>query len=349
MQQSINLKSAPAGIVENNFRSRVMATKPINVIVKPRGKPIRGLPDKASIYLQSNTADLYHRLAAESGCSPHRLRLTKGSDGSLVPNSKEFTVERTGLRNDSVVNVKDLGNGQASMVPKSSLTIHSGPQLDWQLVYVIEYLGPLIIVPLTYFLRPYIFANAPSPSLGQTMSCILITLHFLKREYETLFIHRFSSATMPAKNIFKNSAHYWLLGGANIAFWTFRTGSPAEKLADPVADIGYMSFALMLFIIGEVGNLNAHLVLRNLRPEGTKQRGIPVGEGFDLVTCPNYMFETIAWLGIWVMTWNWSPALFLVPAVGQMAVWARKKEARYRKEFGDKYQKKRFSMLPGII
>jgi len=170
----------------------------------------------------------------------------------------------------------------------------------------------------------------------------------LKREFETLYIHRFSNATMPFRNVFKNSAHYWLLGGANIAFWTFRPGSPTERLADWASDLGIMSVALMLFILGELGNLQTHMILRDLRPAGTGQRGIPKGIGFDLVTCPNYTFETVAWVGIWIMTYNLSPLPFIVPAVGQMALWAKKKEMKYRNDFGDKYEKKRFVIIPGI-
>lgn len=40
--------------------------------------------------------------------------------------------------------------------------------------------------------------------------------------------------------------------------------------------------------------------------------------------------------------------MFVAVAVGQMAVWAKKKENRYRKEGGTKYKKKRFAMIPGI-
>lgn len=86
-----------------------MASKPIALVVEPRGKPIKKLPTETSVYLQASTSDLYHRLGAEAGISPDRIRVTKGSDGSLVPNAKDFTVERTGLRNKSVVYVKDLG------------------------------------------------------------------------------------------------------------------------------------------------------------------------------------------------------------------------------------------------
>ena len=43
-----------------------------------------------------------------------------------------------------------------------------------------------------------------------------------------------------------------------------------------------------------------------------------------------------------------SVLLFTIVSVGQMMPWAKKKENRYRKEFGDKYKKKRYAMLPGI-
>lgn len=86
-----------------------MASKPITLVIQPRGKPIKALPKETTTYLQGSTYDLYHRVAAEAGCSPHRIRLTKGSDGTPIPLAKDFTIERTGLRNQSTIHVKDLG------------------------------------------------------------------------------------------------------------------------------------------------------------------------------------------------------------------------------------------------
>lgn len=60
------------------------------------------------------------------------------------------------------------------------------------------------------------------------------------------------------------------------------------------------------------------------------------------------MFETIAWVGIWMVNWSLSTAVFLVLAVAQMSLWARKKEMKYRKEFGDRYKRKRFFIFPGV-
>lgn len=50
----------------------------------------------------------------------------------------------------------------------------------------------------------------------------MIILHFLKREYETMFVHRFSSSTMPFSNLPKNCFHYWILSGVNLAYWVYR-------------------------------------------------------------------------------------------------------------------------------
>lgn len=151
---------------------------------------------------------------------------------------------------------------------------------------------------------------------------------------------------MPARNIFKNSAHYWALAGFNIAYWVFRPDAAAAT-SDPNPALLYAGVALFAF--SELANFNAHLVLRDLRRPGTTERGIPSGFGFNWVTCPNYMFEIFAWLGVFLVSQlNWSVILFIFVGGVQMWSWALKKEKRYRKEFGDKYKKKRSVMIPGI-
>lgn len=312
-----------------------MASESVTILVQPRGKPIKKLPKEIRIAPNASTQDLHNALAEASGYSVHRLRITKGSDRSLVPNSKNTTIQDTGLNDKSLVHVKDLG-----------------PQIGWRTVFIIEYFGPLVIPALFLFpLRPLLYYNfdkpLPDPSTLQLVVCSLLTLHFLKREYETIFVHRFSNATMPARNIFKNSAHYWALAGFNIAYWVFR---PDANAATGDLNPLVLYSGLAVFVFGELANLNAHLILRDLRRPGTTDRGIPSGFGFGLVTCPNYMFEVVSWLGIWLVSrFSWSVLVFTVVGSAQMMSWAAKKERRYRKEFGDKYKRKRFVMLPGIF
>ncbi|KAF2839517.1 3-oxo-5-alpha-steroid 4-dehydrogenase family protein-like protein [Patellaria atrata CBS 101060] len=310
-----------------------MSSKSITLIIKPRGNPIRNLPDETAILLSDSGAELHKQIAKASQTSIHRLRITKGSDNSVVANSKDVSIESTGLRDRSSIVIKDLG-----------------PQISWQTVFIIEYIGPILIHPLLYFLRPYVYGTNLPPSTLQTISCILVTLHFVKRELETLFIHRFSLATMPFRNVFKNSAHYWLVSGLLMAWFTYAPNGPTQKSQEDVfGGLALTQIGLFLYTIGELGNLSNHLTLRNLRSSGSTERGIPQGLGFNLVTCPNYMFETISWLGMFCVNRSWSTVVFIVLAVAQMAAWAKKKERRYRKEFGSKYEKKKYGMIPGLF
>lgn len=65
---------------------------------------------------------------------------------------------------------------------------------------------------------------------------------------------------------------------------------------------------LKYFQFSELGNLSVHIALRNLRPAGTKERKIPVATSnpftwlFNLVSCPNYTYEFLAWTSFTVMT-----------------------------------------------
>lgn len=75
----------------------------------PLGRPIKGLPESITIDSDAPASEIFRKIANVSKFSIHRLRVTKGSDGSAVPNATGVTVHQTGLRNKSAVDVKDMG------------------------------------------------------------------------------------------------------------------------------------------------------------------------------------------------------------------------------------------------
>jgi very-long-chain enoyl-CoA reductase len=149
---------------------------------------------------------------------------------------------------------------------------------------------------------------------------------------------------MPIFNLPKNCAYYWGVAGLFIAYFIYGPRSTTAGHINPL--ITWLG--VMLFIIGEVCNGITHVTLRDLRSTGGKERGIPRGLGFSWVTCPNYMFEVIAWIGLLMVTMSWTTGVFISIGIVQMAIWAKKKERTYRKEFGDKYKKKKYVVYPGI-
>jgi very-long-chain enoyl-CoA reductase len=116
--------------------------------------------------------------------------------------------------------------------------------------------------------------------------------HYVKRELETLFVHRFSNDTMPFSNLFKNCAHYWFIFGfINMYFFLHPDYTPPAWANEGIFLAIGAAFALFEFL-----NLMTHIVLKNLRREGSTERGIPKGWGFGLVSCANYLWESLAWL-----------------------------------------------------
>ncbi len=179
----------------------------------------------------------------------------------------------------------------------------------------------------------------------QWLSFALIIGHFVKREFETAFIHKFSANTMPIANVFKNSFFYWSLSGLLCAVSIYWPRSLAARAREPAVDAA----GTALYLFAQTGNALVHYYLSSLRSPGSTERKIPAGYGFSFVTCPNYMYEILAWVGIIIVSRDWTVALFIAIGGAQMFIWAKGKEKAYRKEFGDKYKKKRFVMLPGLL
>jgi very-long-chain enoyl-CoA reductase len=167
-------------------------------------------------------------------------------------------------------------------------------------------LGPLLIHPLLYFLHPYsLFGSGVGVQKTplQSLALVLACLHYFKRELETLFVHRFSNGFMPWTNLPKNCFHYWVLGGLLVAFPVY---SPSYKpslfwITPAPASLGELLW-ILLWAFAQLSNLKTHLILRNLRRPGTKERKSPMGYGFSYVTCPNYFFEILGWTCFTVLT-----------------------------------------------
>ena len=73
------------------------------------GRPIKNLPETITVSADASAAQIFEEIAKASRFSIHRLRVTKGSDGSPINNVRDVKVHDTGLRNKSAVDVKDLG------------------------------------------------------------------------------------------------------------------------------------------------------------------------------------------------------------------------------------------------
>lgn len=212
-----------------------------------------------------------------------------------------------------------------------------GPQFPYSGVFYAEYGGPMVIMALMT-IRPAIFfgddASSKPWTLAAQLGALAWVLHYLKRILETAFVHKFSRETMPLTNLFKNCGYYW--GYTLLNAYVLCHPDYQAPFGDDPTVLYSMAGA---FALSELLNLQAHLQLASANTGQSKKdsRGIPVREAvtggmFDLVACPNYTFEVLAWV-LWSamtnMMFGW---LFGLTGLAQMTQWAYQKHARYLKQ-----------------
>jgi very-long-chain enoyl-CoA reductase len=167
--------------------------------------------------------------------------------------------------------------------------------------------------------------------------------HFLRRAAESAWVHRYSKSNMPWSALLIEYVYYW-----GFAFWiAWAITSPIYTApALPLVVVG-----LCLFLLSECGNAAAHLMLRRLRPEGSTQRQLPQGFLFERVSCPNYLFEVMSWVGFTILTWALSSLVFTLTGAAILTAWARERHQAYKSEFDGKdgkalYPEKRKAIFP---
>lgn len=323
---------------------------PTKFIIRPSAK--KGVvSDKPPVEIsigsldKTTVSDLKSKFfkANKKNCTDvNRYRFTLADGTALIPNEKALSAFSLPPNSDIVIEYKDLG-----------------PQISWRTVFIVEYMFPMLVFPLLWILTRHYPSSAvtkliyPAGSASastkqwQNILTLMFTLHFVKRELETIYVHRFGNDTMPLRNIFKNSGYYWMFA-AWIAHVTLH-----PQYTVPVSSTRRM-LGVGLFVICELLNLKAHMDLRNLRPAGTRIRRIPRGILFNFVSCPNYLFEILSWVGFTLASQSVASAVFTVVGAAQMTVWAIAKHRRYRKEFDgqdgrEMYPKNRKILIPFVL
>jgi len=259
-------------------------------------------------------------------------------------NRQELRAETKGkgLKDDETLGKLGLTEDSITLYIKDR-----GIQIGWTTVFLSEYAGPLFVYLLFYIRPRIIYGDTSNDKISSAahVAAMAWSFHYIKRLLETIFVHRFSNATMPLGNLFKNCSYYW--GFA--AYIAYHINHP---LYTPPSSTQVYIF-LAMFLVCEFGNFTIHVLLRNLRPAGSKERKIPYPNSNPLslmqnfVSCPNYTYEIGAWMAFTLMTQCLPVGLFTVAGAYQMAIWALGKHRNYKKEF-EKYPKRK-AIFPFLL
>ncbi|XP_063431024.1 very-long-chain enoyl-CoA reductase-like [Mytilus trossulus] len=274
-------------------------------------------------------------------------KLYQAKNSKFYPTRQAFKSDPKGkvLKDEDIL-------GELGLASKPTLYFKDlGPQIGWSTVFMCEYAGPLVVY-LIFYTRPAIIygvAAAAEPRANVVhIAAACYSFHYIKRLLETVFVHRFSNATMPIMNLFKNCSYYWGFS----AFISYFINHPLYTT--PAYGDLQIYGGLAAFLLSEIGNLSVHLCFKNMRPAGTKVRKIPQPDSnpfnqlFKCVSCPNYTYEVMAWISFSVMTQCLPAATFAAVGFYQMAVWAIGKHKNYKKEFKD-YPRGRKSIVPFLL
>ena len=307
------------------------------------------LPCAAAIKLHPSRIELRDRADPPKGVAEAKAAAEKAEPVRKFTGELQ-TFAQLGLSTFPTVHVKDLG-----------------PQVPYRTVFYVEYAGPILIIALA-MLRPFgLFGKDAGPisllqgltranmdaaegsakwrQFVQALAIALWLAHFVKRELETAFVHKFSNPSMPLFNIFKNCTYYWGFA-AFVAYPLVHTAYQAP---------GKVQVAVggALWAASQLTNLAVHLQLASMRSggDGDNARRPPGGFLFSLVTSPNYTAEVLGWVGWSVLSSIAMGYIFTAAGLLQMAQWALKKRAGYFKdgEGGKEYAKGRKAIIPWVL
>ncbi|XP_013720964.2 very-long-chain enoyl-CoA reductase [Brassica napus] len=155
--------------------------------------------------------------------------------------------------------------------------------------------GMLLLYTPAFLAAASSFFVLPSDDLRFLLLKSALALHFFKRIFEVLFIHKYSGE-MAIDSALTITTSYFSSTTLMLYSQNFTLGLP-----EPGFDL--KPLGIVMFVVGIVGNLYHHVLLAKLRSEdGTKQYKIPKGGLFDTIICPHYLFEILVFWSFFMVS-----------------------------------------------
>ena len=302
------------------------------------------------IIIRMGTSSLEYQANIDTTALELKSHIFKAKKIPLI--QQQLSVQKNPEERKIILKDTDIIHDYISLMQDNTLVVNFknlGRQIEYQSLFYLEYLLPIITLPFFYIL------NYQKSNSYYVLITILGLFHFLKREFETAFIHVYSYPSVPWANAWRNLVHYWALFGIlfPIEIYYWRTMSSSYNMI-------LLGILVALFFIFELLNFYCHVKLRNLRYEIvdgqkilTKKRKIPKGLFFDSIIAPNYTFEVLSWVSFTVISRSYVMVLFTGFSATIMYLWAKKKKSGLIKNnaFSDDEKnmlKKRYAIFPGI-
>ena len=103
-----------------------------------------------------------------------------------------------------------------------------------------------------------------------------------------------------------------------------------------------------VFVAGASINVRSDAILRRLRDGDGPRYRIPRGFLFEYVSCPNYLGETLEWLGWAILTWSPAGLSFLLWTAANLVPRALYYHRWYKDAFED-YPSRRRAIIPFLL
>ena len=249
---------------------------------------------------KSSLTDVLFKEAAEfTKIKENRIRLYYTSDEKRLPLQRQERVSKLKSNSFEIVD--------------------SGPQFSFMIGDLFEYIPPLFI-----WAAVVLYSKVPIEFEYVQITSVMWIMHYCKRSFEAVFIHTYSQRTLPIFSLidnstFKNCLYYWCF--SFLMAWNVVYRASYKPQFIPVLQ----NIGVIVWLMSELFNGYCHIMLRKLRPPGSLGHFLPKGFLFNQITCPNYTFEILSWVGFAMYAQTFVSILFPICGGGQMFIWADEK------------------------